>query len=50
MNALAMTAAALLTAGLYAALPSAPLILAVTAIINLAVAIWIIVVLKILHE
>jgi predicted MFS family arabinose efflux permease len=50
INALAMTAAALLTAGLYAALPSAPLILAVTAVINLAVAIWIIVVLKILHE
>jgi acyl-[acyl-carrier-protein]-phospholipid O-acyltransferase/long-chain-fatty-acid--[acyl-carrier-protein] ligase len=50
MNALAMTAAALFTAGLYAALPSAPLILAVTAIINLAVAIWIIFVLKILHE
>jgi MFS family permease len=50
MNALAMTAAALLTAGLYAALSSAPLILAVTAVSNLAVAIWIIVVLKILHE
>ncbi len=42
MNALAMTAAALLTAALYAALPSAPLILAVTAMLNLAVVIWII--------
>ncbi len=50
MNALAMTAAALLAAGLYAALPSAPLILAVTAVINFAVAIWIIRVLQILQE
>ncbi len=50
INALAMTAAALLTAGLYAALPSAPFILTIIAIINVAVAIWIIRVLKILHE
>jgi len=50
MNALAMTAAALINAALYAALSSAPLILAVTAVINLAVAIWIIRVLQILHE
>jgi acyl-[acyl-carrier-protein]-phospholipid O-acyltransferase/long-chain-fatty-acid--[acyl-carrier-protein] ligase len=50
MNAAAMVAAAVITAGLYAACKSAPLILIATAMINLAVAAWIVVVLKKLHE
>jgi MFS family permease len=41
MNALAMTAAAAVSAGLYAAFPSAPVILIVTATINFILLAWI---------
>jgi MFS family permease len=50
MNAGAMVAAALITAGLFGLLQSAPDILIVTATINLGVAAYIVVVLKKLHE
>lgn len=50
MNAAAMVAAAVLTAGLFYAVKSAPVILFVTATINLAVAAWIVLVLQKLHE
>jgi acyl-[acyl-carrier-protein]-phospholipid O-acyltransferase/long-chain-fatty-acid--[acyl-carrier-protein] ligase len=50
MNAGAMVAAALITAGLFGLLKSAPDILIVTATINLLVAAYIVVVLKKLHE
>jgi MFS family permease len=50
MNAGAMVAAAVLTAGLFAICKSAPVILTATATINLLVAVWIIVMLKKLHE
>jgi MFS family permease len=50
MNAGAMVAAAVLSAGLFAACQSAPLILIVTATINMLVAGYIVVVLKKLHE
>jgi MFS family permease len=41
LNAIAMTLAAVITAGIYAVLPSAPDILLGTAVVNLAVAGWI---------
>lgn len=50
MNAAAMVVAAVLAAGLFYAVKSAPVILVVTATINLAVAGWIVLVLQKLHE
>lgn len=50
MNAAAMVAAAVLTAGLFYAVKSAPMILFVTATINLAVAGWIVLVLQKFHK
>jgi hypothetical protein len=41
LNALAMTLAAILTAGLYAIWPTAPGILIVTAFVNFVVSAWI---------